>query len=174
MPWINSFLYYSIVWLVPQGEGIPQHGPTEAPLSSTPYLASIKHLWSLLFFFSFYKTQHSPLLFVPLSPLSLDLFSVLTTAVSFWDHNWIWLNGKAMSDCHRRMWWWVPGEAALSWEHMQANEQPCGCFPGPAPECRHVCRQRFERLLEGRWQEFREAVGPWKVEWGSWQEGLGH
>jgi len=27
MTWINSIPYYMVLWLVPQGEGIPQHGP---------------------------------------------------------------------------------------------------------------------------------------------------
>jgi hypothetical protein len=36
MSWINSTLYYTVLWLVPQGEGMSQHGPTEAPSSSTP------------------------------------------------------------------------------------------------------------------------------------------
>jgi hypothetical protein len=29
MPWIDSILYYIILWLVPQGEGMPRHGPAE-------------------------------------------------------------------------------------------------------------------------------------------------
>ena len=33
-----------MVWLVPHGEGMPQHGPAEAPPSPTPYHASTKHI----------------------------------------------------------------------------------------------------------------------------------
>jgi hypothetical protein len=48
------------MWLVPQGEGMPQHGSTEAPPSPTPYLTSTQHIPVFFFFsFSFYKTQQS-------------------------------------------------------------------------------------------------------------------
>jgi hypothetical protein len=46
VPCINSILYYTFMWLVPQGEGMPQHGPIEAPLP--PHL-----------------TAHSPDIFLP-------------------------------------------------------------------------------------------------------------
>jgi hypothetical protein len=49
MPWINSILYYTVLWLVPQGEGMPQHRPTEAPPSPMPYRASTKHIPGFFF-----------------------------------------------------------------------------------------------------------------------------
>jgi hypothetical protein len=37
MPWINSILYHTFLWLVSQGEGMPWHEPTEArPSPTTP------------------------------------------------------------------------------------------------------------------------------------------
>ena len=44
--------HYSILYhIVPQGEGMPQHGPSEAPPSPAPYCSSIKHSPFLFFFF---------------------------------------------------------------------------------------------------------------------------
>ena len=37
MPWINSILYYIIVWLVSQWEGMPGHRPVEARSFPTPH-----------------------------------------------------------------------------------------------------------------------------------------
>jgi hypothetical protein len=37
------------VWLVPQGEGTPQHGPSEAPPCPL-HCASTKHIPGFLFF----------------------------------------------------------------------------------------------------------------------------
>jgi hypothetical protein len=37
MPWINSILHYTILWLVPQGEGMPQHGLPETSPSPIPH-----------------------------------------------------------------------------------------------------------------------------------------
>ena len=52
MAWINSILDYTIVWLVPQGEGMAQHGPTEVPSAPIPDNTSTKIYSSSL---SFYK-----------------------------------------------------------------------------------------------------------------------
>jgi hypothetical protein len=41
IPWINSVLYYTIIWLVPQREGIPQHGPAETSPSPIPHYTPI-------------------------------------------------------------------------------------------------------------------------------------
>jgi hypothetical protein len=49
MPWINSILYCTIMWLIPQGEGMPQHGPTEVPPSPTPDHTPTEHSLSLIF-----------------------------------------------------------------------------------------------------------------------------
>ena len=52
-PPLYSILYHRVAG--PSGEGIPQHGPTEAPPSPTPY-CTFKHIPS----FSFCKTQQLP------------------------------------------------------------------------------------------------------------------
>jgi hypothetical protein len=54
MPWINSPPYYTVLWLVPQGEGMPQHEPAEAPPSTSSYLTLP---YTSLASFPFYKTQ---------------------------------------------------------------------------------------------------------------------
>jgi hypothetical protein len=46
MPWINFILYYTVLWLVTQWGGMPQHGPSEAPPSPTAYLTSTRHILS--------------------------------------------------------------------------------------------------------------------------------
>jgi hypothetical protein len=48
MSWINSILYYTIVWLVPQEEGMPQ--PAEAPPFPIPHYTSIEHIPPLYLF----------------------------------------------------------------------------------------------------------------------------
>jgi hypothetical protein len=48
MPWINSILYYTFLWLVPQGEGMPW--PTETSSSSIPHRPSIEHIPYLFIF----------------------------------------------------------------------------------------------------------------------------
>jgi hypothetical protein len=40
-----------VAWLVPQREGMPQHGPSEAPPSPTLYQTSTKQIPSFSFFF---------------------------------------------------------------------------------------------------------------------------
>jgi hypothetical protein len=45
-----SILYYTIIWLVPQGEGMPQHGPAETSSSPIPDYTPIEHI-PLLFIF---------------------------------------------------------------------------------------------------------------------------
>jgi hypothetical protein len=50
MPLINSILYYTVVvWLIPQGKGVPQHWPAEAPCSPTPHHIFIKHTYLFIF-----------------------------------------------------------------------------------------------------------------------------
>jgi hypothetical protein len=44
------------MWLVPQGEGMPHHGPAEAPLP--PHLTDYTSIKHILLSLSFYKTQH--------------------------------------------------------------------------------------------------------------------
>ena len=51
MPWINSVLYYTIMWLVPRGKGMSRHRPIETPLSPIPHHTPIEPILSL----SFYK-----------------------------------------------------------------------------------------------------------------------
>jgi hypothetical protein len=50
MPRINSILYYTVMWLVPHGEGMPQHGPTETPLSTIPHHTPTELILSLYLF----------------------------------------------------------------------------------------------------------------------------
>jgi hypothetical protein len=45
---LYSILYH--LWLVPQGEGMPQHRPLEAPPHPKPYYTSTKHILSLFIF----------------------------------------------------------------------------------------------------------------------------
>ena len=50
MPWINSILYYTVVWLVSQGEGMPWHGPAETSPSPTLHLHPVEHISSFFIF----------------------------------------------------------------------------------------------------------------------------
>jgi hypothetical protein len=55
MPWVNSILYYTLVWLVPQSEGISQHGPTKAPPS--PLTSQHLHRTYLIVLYLFINTS---------------------------------------------------------------------------------------------------------------------
>jgi hypothetical protein len=58
MPWINSILYYTVVWLVPEGEGMPWHGPSETPSSPTPPHTPIEHILLALYRFTITTITH--------------------------------------------------------------------------------------------------------------------
>lgn len=60
MCWINSILYYTM-WLVPQGEGMPQHGPTEAhPFPIPDYTSTKTHSFSIFIKHNKYSLHFFP------------------------------------------------------------------------------------------------------------------
>jgi hypothetical protein len=56
MPEINSILYYTVVWLVPHGERMSQHGLEEEPLR--PHTILPPNIFLLLYLFINHNIRH--------------------------------------------------------------------------------------------------------------------
>jgi hypothetical protein len=79
--WINFILYYTSMWLVPQGEGMPRHGPPGTPL--LPH--TLPHIHQNIFLLSFYKYNMGDtwlLLKTPASPHQCLALSILPSSQS--------------------------------------------------------------------------------------------